>query len=194
MGHRSSKQLEEAPSKAIIFQTVHLNNLSILNLKMKIFFALALVIVFPRDVVLDADCDSGDTVPEISDDCLTEFNNMIVNGNMAAFYSRCNAEDAFKNRCSLCCTTECPSGFKNMANDLGGSQEWTEGEGITTCEAACDARSGCTAFEYNHAGEENYKCGTYTGGVSDILTENTGGNSWSTDGYQRSTWTTCYKE
>ena len=51
------------------------------------------------------DCDSGDTVPEISDDCLTEFNNMIVNGNMAAFYSRCNAEDAFKNRCSLCCTT-----------------------------------------------------------------------------------------
>ena len=40
----------------IIFdlQTVHLNNLSILNLKMKIFFALALVIVFPRDVVLDA--------------------------------------------------------------------------------------------------------------------------------------------
>merc|ERR1712141_986972 len=88
MGHRSSKQLEEAPSKAIIFQTIHLNNLSILNLKMKIFFALALVIVFPRDVVLDADCDSGDTVPEISDDCLSEFNNMIVNGNMAAFYSR----------------------------------------------------------------------------------------------------------
>ena len=88
---------------------------------------------------------------------------------------------------------ECPSGFKNMANDLGGSQEWTEGEGITTCEAACDARSGCTAFEYNHAGEENYKCGTYTGGVSEILTTNTGGNAWSTEGYQRSTWTTCYK-
>ena len=40
----------------IIFdlQTIHLNNLSILNLKMKIFFALALVIVFPRSVVLDA--------------------------------------------------------------------------------------------------------------------------------------------
>merc|ERR1712083_109956 len=123
MGHRSSKQLEEAPSKAIIFQTVHLNNLSILNLKMKIFFALALVIVFPRDVVLDADCDSGDTVPEIPDDCLTEFNNAVVNGNMSPFYGRCNGEDAFKNRCSLCCTTECPSGFKNMANDLGGPKE-----------------------------------------------------------------------
>ena len=88
---------------------------------------------------------------------------------------------------------ECPSGFKNMANDLGGSQEWTEGEGITTCEAACDARSGCTAFEYNHAGEENYKCGTYTGDWSDIVTTNTGGNAWSTEGYQRSTWTTCTK-
>merc|ERR1711910_56598 len=72
-------------SKAIIFKTIHLNNLSILNLKMKIFFALALVIVFPRDVVLDADCDSGDTVPEISDDCLSEFNNAVVNGNMAPF-------------------------------------------------------------------------------------------------------------
>merc|ERR1711874_276825 len=123
---------------------------------MKIFFALALVIVFPRDVVLDA----------------------------------------FKNRCSLCCTTECPSGFKNIANDLNGSQEFTElgAEDITKCEAACNDRSGCTAFEFNHAGEENYKCGTYTGGVSDILTINTGGNSWSTEGYQKSTWTSCYKE
>ena len=90
---------------------------------------------------------------------------------------------------------ECPSGFKNIANDLNGSQEFTElGEAdITKCEAACNDRSGCTAFEFNHAGEENYKCGTYTGGVSDILTINTGGNSWSTEGYQKSTWTSCYK-
>merc|ERR1712001_435826 len=43
MGHRSSKQLDEAPSKAIIFQTVLLNNLPIRHFKMKIFFALALV-------------------------------------------------------------------------------------------------------------------------------------------------------
>ena len=53
-----------------------------------------------------SDCDSGDTVPEISDDCLTEFNNAVVNGHMESmFYGRCNAEEAFKNRCSLCCTT-----------------------------------------------------------------------------------------
>ena len=52
------------------------------------------------------DCDSGDTVPEISDDCLTEFNNAVVNGHIESmFYGRCNAEEAFKNRCSLCCTT-----------------------------------------------------------------------------------------
>ena len=77
----------------------------------------------------------------------------------------------------------------------GSSVEWTElGEaGIGNCEAACNDRSGCTAFEYNHAGEENYKCGTYTGDWSDIVTTNTGGNAWSTEGYQRSTWTTCYK-
>merc|ERR1712141_947551 len=149
MGHRSSKQLEEAPSKAIIFQTIHLNNLSILNLKMKIFFALALVIVFPRSVVLDADCDSGDTVPEISDDCLSEFNNAVDNGKFED-----DSDDTFKDRCSLC----------------------------------------CTAFEYNHAGEESYKCGTYTGGESDKLTTETGGNSWSTEGYQKSTWTSCFKD
>ena len=52
------------------------------------------------------DCDSGDTVPEISDDCLTDFNNGVGNGHIGdIFYGRCNAEDAFKNRCSLCCTT-----------------------------------------------------------------------------------------
>merc|ERR1712141_550155 len=43
MGHRSSKQLEEAPSEAIIFQTVLLSNLPIRYFIMKIFFALALV-------------------------------------------------------------------------------------------------------------------------------------------------------
>ena len=52
------------------------------------------------------DCDSGDTVPEISDDCLTEFQNAVDNGHIESmFYGRCNAEEAFKNRCSLCCTT-----------------------------------------------------------------------------------------
>jgi len=52
-GDSSSKQLEEAPSKAIIFQTFHLNNLSTRYFKMKIFFALALVVFgFTWSVVL----------------------------------------------------------------------------------------------------------------------------------------------
>ena len=52
------------------------------------------------------DCDSGDTVPEISDDCLSEFNNAVYNGNFeGAFESRCASDDTFKDRCSLCCTT-----------------------------------------------------------------------------------------
>ena len=88
---------------------------------------------------------------------------------------------------------ECPSGFKNIANDLNGSsKEWTEGEGIDKCGDACNARSDCTAFEYNHAGDENYKCGTYTE-IWPLVTTNTGGNTWSTEGYQKSTWTSCYK-
>jgi len=193
MGDSSSKQLEEAPSKAIIFQTVHLNNLSILNVKMKIFFVVTLVIYFPRSAVLgDVDCETVDPkAPVIADDCLSEFDNGYTN-----FKDRCVFEDAFKNRCTLCCTSACPSGFTNIANDLHGTQDWTVlgEEGIDKCEAACITRSGCTAFEYNHAGEENYKCGTYTGGESDKLTTDNGGNSWSTEGYQKTTWTSCYKD
>ena len=53
-----------------------------------------------------SDCDSGDTVPEISDDCLSEFQNAVVNGNVKdAFLDRCGSDDTFKDRCSLCCVT-----------------------------------------------------------------------------------------
>ena len=52
------------------------------------------------------DCDSGDTVPEISDDCLSEFQNAVVNRNFEdAFLDRCGSDDTFKDRCSLCCVT-----------------------------------------------------------------------------------------
>ena len=86
---------------------------------------------------------------------------------------------------------ECPDGFLNLPQDLHGtSQDFTSGSGsIENCEQACENRSGCTGFEYNHGGDENFKCGTYTGGDSDILSN----NSWSSDGYQKSTWTTCIK-
>ena len=48
-----------------------------------------------------ADCGTDD--PEalvIADDCLNNFENGYTN-----FNDRCNAEDAFKNRCTLCCTS-----------------------------------------------------------------------------------------
>merc|ERR1711944_4954 len=196
MGHRSSKQLEEAPSQAIISQTVHSNNLSILNVKMKIFFVIALAMYFPRSVVLDVDCsDNSITVPDISTDCLDEFNNAVTNGNIADFYTRCaSTTDTLSARCSLCCTTDCSTfGLENTAQDLDGdSKDFTYVDDIASCKAACDNVSGCTAFEFNHAGEEDVsgksKCGTYTGGASDLMTS----NSWNqTKGYQKATWTSC---
>jgi len=36
------------------------------------------------------------------------------------------------------------------------------------CARMCNERNGCTSFEFNKAGNENYKCGTYTGGSSNI--------------------------
>ena len=48
-----------------------------------------------------ADCDNLDpTALVIADDCLSEFNNGYTN-----FKSRCEHEDAFKNDCTLCCTS-----------------------------------------------------------------------------------------
>merc|ERR1739845_158535 len=32
----------------------------------------------------------------------------------------------------------------------------------------CMERDGCTGFEYNNIGNEGYKCGTYTGGASNL--------------------------
>jgi len=141
MGHRSSKQLEEAPSKAIIFQTVHSNDLSTLHIKMKILFVLALVIYFTWSVVLGDDC-------------------------------------GYPN-----------SGFFQIGKDLTGStKEFSfPGEGIENCKNACLARSGCTGFEYNHGGDEDYKCGTYTFDMSDLWTD------WGVD-QQSSSWTSCEKE
>merc|ERR1712179_513936 len=70
----------------------------------------------------------------------------------------------------------------NSIGDLSGSSKRFSypGEGIEKCEQACLDRSGCTGFEYNHGGDEGYKCGTYTGGMSDVQ-----------EGSQSSSWTSC---
>ena len=76
----------------------------------------------------------------------------------------------------------CGSGFTYISSDLGGSTRVfsSPGEGIENCRNACLDRTGCTGFEYNHAGDEGYKCGTYTGGDSSIE-----------DDSQHSSWTSC---
>ena len=77
---------------------------------------------------------------------------------------------------------DCGSGFTYTSSDLDGwTKEFTfPGEGIENCRNACLDRTGCTGFEYNHAGDEGYKCGTYTGGDSSIE-----------DKIQKSSWTSC---
>jgi len=37
---------------------------------------------------------------------------------------------------------------------------------FNTCKVHCDTNLACTGFEFNLSGEEQYKCGTYTGGQS----------------------------
>ena len=53
-----------------------------------------------------------------------------------------------------------------MKDISGDGKEWSHpGEGIENCAKVCDQRKGCTSFEYNSGGNENYKCGTYTAGM-----------------------------
>ena len=77
---------------------------------------------------------------------------------------------------------DCGSGFTYTSSDLGGSTKVfsSPGEGIENCRNACLDRSGCTGFEYNHGGDEGYKCGTYTG-FFDFIEEDS----------QKSSWTSC---
>ena len=51
----------------------------------------------------------------------------------------------------------------------GVGKEFTSpGEGVENCKAVCNERIGCTGFEYNESGSQNYGCGTYTGGDSNL--------------------------
>ena len=52
--------------------------------------------------------------------------------------------------------------------------------GFANCAEECNQRDGCTSYEYNHDGNENYKCFTYTS-----FQENVGGT-------QDASWTSCY--
>ena len=52
--------------------------------------------------------------------------------------------------------------------DGEGKQFTSPGKGVEKCRDTCDQRVGCTGFEYNRSGSENYKCATFTGGDNNL--------------------------
>ena len=68
----------------------------------------------------------------------------------------------------------CPAGYKTVAQDLDGAgQEWSEphpdaSRTLQQCADICNARSGCTSFEYANGPAMHGACGTYTGGDSNL--------------------------
>ena len=84
----------------------------------------------------------------------------------------------------LACDETCGCGYRYSTLDLSGADnlESFPGQGIENCANTCNARKGCTSFEYNHAGNDNYYCGTYTAGDSNVQ-----------KGNQSPQWTSCIK-
>lgn len=68
------------------------------------------------------------------------------------------------------CDSKCGCGYTYYAGNMDGAgKEFTSpGEGVENCKTVCNERSGCTGFEYNESGSQNYGCGTYTGGDSNL--------------------------
>ena len=81
------------------------------------------------------------------------------------------------------CDSNCGCGYHQITENLDGEGKDFSfpGQGVENCAEACNQRSGCTSFEYNHGGNENYKCGTYNGGNNNIV------------GTQLEQWTSCIK-
>ena len=40
---------------------------------------------------------------DVSDDCQSEYDNAVRNGNMVDFYHRCTIDEGFRTKCALCC-------------------------------------------------------------------------------------------
>merc|ERR1719410_1007149 len=70
------------------------------------------------------------------------------------------------------CDSICGCGyeFTNLDVDgpVGEKGRSFPGEGIENSANACNQRDGCWAFEYNHKGNEEYACQTYTSGQSKL--------------------------
>ena len=82
------------------------------------------------------------------------------------------------------CDPRCGCGYVLTGSNLGGESKRFSypGRGVAKCAKACNERPGCTSFEYNHGGAENYKCATYAKGDKNIE-----------QGGQLQGWTSCLK-
>jgi len=154
---------------------------------MKIFFALALVIFVNWSVVLGDDDLCPHCYPTNGGEFCKKGSTGIYCADSFGYTCSTTPGQSIHDDYELCNPTdlECGSGFTHTWLDLGGwTKEFsTPGEGIENCRNACLGRIGCTGFEYNHGGEEGYKCGTYTGGYSSIEKD-----------YQQDSWWSCISE
>ena len=80
----------------------------------------------------------------------------------------------------IVCDRTCGCGYNKIQSALEGDSKNTSkpGQGIEKCKAECDDREGCTSFEYNHTGEEEYECKTYTNGDGDVVSTRAQGYHW----------------
>ena len=65
---------------------------------------------------------------------------------------------------------DCDHGYGKIAYDLngGGKMVYHAGHNTQDCAKKCNERSGCTAYEFNKGGNDDYKCITYTAEPSSL--------------------------
>jgi len=85
----------------------------------------------------------------------------------------------------------CPHGYKAISNNLGGAGKIfapsDSSRTIEDCKDICDAREGCTSFEFASGSKQSGGCGTYTDGSENVKGDD---NRLSKD----SNWRSCLKE
>mmetsp|Transcript_31556 Transcript_31556/g.50337 ORF Transcript_31556/g.50337 Transcript_31556/m.50337 type:complete len:688 (-) Transcript_31556:155-2218(-) len=81
----------------------------------------------------------------------------------------------------------CPAGYQGIPNNLDGEgKEWAQPHPDSSrtaeeCASICNAREGCTSFEYAKGASDTGACGTYTGGDSNVFSDENrldAGSNW----------------
>merc|ERR1711966_379633 len=87
----------------------------------------------------------------------------------------------------------CPAGYTAIQYNLDGTGKvWSQphpepSRTVAACGHICDARTGCTGFEYAEGPSEHGACGTYTGGQDNVHADEGRLN-------EGSNWRSCLKE